>query len=162
MKRRGGYRANDSLFWLHKIMWRDGQGAKLPADRINPIDLSSCFTYELLKASEVSHSSARNISTILSSCSPMSPAGYSSSASTSTPISLFHRPLRVLPSLRYIHFPPPPVPSFSCCLSPSITQSYLFGPDIGELSQICLFGGCLFRTYVPAGGRARVKTPAYK
>lgn len=50
-------------------------------------------------------------------------------------------------------------------LVPCLTQfqvpswkSYLFGPLIGELDQICLFGGCLFRTHVPFVD-ASVSTP---
>ena len=46
-------------------------------------------------------------------------------------------------------------------LSPTTTQSYRFGPDMGDESQICLFGGCLLTTYVPAGGKVRDRTPAY-
>lgn len=31
--------------------------------------------------------------------------------------------------------------------------------EVGDESQICLFGGCLLITYVPASPRCRVKTP---
>lgn len=51
----------------------------------------------------------------------------------------------VLPSRRYTHSPMPP-PSFWCMPSPVTTQSYRLGPDNGDASQICLFGGCLLIT----------------
>ncbi|RII11528.1 hypothetical protein CUC08_Gglean005525 [Alternaria sp. MG1] len=41
--------------------------------------------------------------------------------------------------------PPPSLKSMPSCAT---TQSKRLGPDIGELSQICLFGGCLFKTKV--------------
>jgi len=45
-------------------------------------------------------------------------------------------------------------------LSPDTTQSYRFGPDSGDESQICLFVGCLLTMYVPFGGRVMERTPA--
>jgi hypothetical protein len=78
-----------------------------------------------------------------------------SPSSNLTPTSSLSSPFNVLPSLKYTHSPSPPTPStlFS-------TQSYLFGPLTGLLNHICLFGGCLFKMYVPAGGKTSVSTPA--
>lgn len=63
----------------------------------------------------------------------------------STPTSVISNSLKVLMSLRYTHSPPP-VPSFEFCPSLTTTQSYRLGPEMGELSQICLLGGCLLIT----------------
>jgi len=64
---------------------------------------------------------------------------------TSTPSSFRTISVSELPSRKYTQSPWP-LPSLKFMLSWATTQSKRFGPEMGELSQICLFGGCLLRT----------------
>lgn len=76
------------------------------------------------------------------------------------PNSFRNSSLRLLPSLRYIHSPDP-LSCFWFMPSPITTQSYRLGPLTGDDNHICLFGGCLFSTYVPDGGKMTFITPCY-
>jgi len=92
----------------------------------------SCTTYE------------DNITT------PLHEPYYSSPSPGTTPTSSSSNPLNVLPSLKYTHSPSFPSSNPPSGASPPpvllATQSYRFGPLTGLLSQICLLGGCLFKT----------------
>lgn len=71
--------------------------------------------------------------------------GPSSSTPGSTSSSFFRISDKELPSLRYTQSPCP-LPSFALIPSCATTQSKRFGPEMGELSQIWRFGGCLLST----------------
>lgn len=67
------------------------------------------------------------------------------SSPTVIPSSFLSSEVKLVLSLRYTQSPEAP-PSLESIPSPRMTQSNRLGPVIGLLSQICLFGGCLFRT----------------
>jgi hypothetical protein len=79
------------------------------------------------------------------SLAPWHYLGTSSSTSLSIASSLRMMSDRLVPSRRYTQSPWPP-PSFAFWPSCSTTQSKRLGPEMGELSQICLLGGCLLST----------------